>query len=139
MFIMSITIGDRAMEIKKILKILKPVILLVPFLSYNSAFPQDGKLMIYGLNCPAAPIKECAKIFSKEKNIQIEVMAGPEVTWIDQALKDADLIFSGAEYMLTQFIQSHPTVIDSAARTSLYLRPAGILVRKGNPKSIKSL
>ena len=41
--------------------------------------------------------------------------------------------------MLTQFIMNCPGLVDEKTRTSLYIRAAGILVRKGNPKQIKSL
>jgi len=41
--------------------------------------------------------------------------------------------------MLTEFMLKHPDLVDPRTRTSLYIRPAGILVRPGNPKKIKSL
>lgn len=41
--------------------------------------------------------------------------------------------------MLTEFIQKYPGFVDETTRTSLYIRAAGILVRKGNPKQVKSL
>jgi accessory colonization factor AcfC len=41
--------------------------------------------------------------------------------------------------MLTEFMLKHPDLVDPRTRNSLYVRPAGILVRPGNPKKIKSL
>jgi len=41
--------------------------------------------------------------------------------------------------MLTDFMLRHPGLVDPTTRVSLYVRPAGILVRKGNPRNIKSL
>jgi accessory colonization factor AcfC len=84
-------------------------------------------------------MEECAKLFAKDKGVEVKVTAGPTPKWIDQAQKDADLIFGGAEYMLTDFMLKYPEMMDAKTRTSLYVRPAGILVRKGNPKKIRSL
>jgi accessory colonization factor AcfC len=112
-------------------------LLLVCFRSELLA--QDTILKVYGPGGPLGPMKECAEIFSKAQGIKVEVIAGPESKWIDQAKQDADLIFGGAEYMLTDFILRHPGLVDENTRTSLYIRAAGILVRKQNPKQIKSL
>ncbi len=103
------------------------------------AAAQDKVLHVYGPGGPLGPMEECAQLFSKAKGVEVKVTAGPEAQWLDQARKDADLIFGGAEYMLTDFILRHPEMVDPKTRTSLYVRPVGILVRKGNPKRIRSL
>jgi len=107
---------------------------LPPYLSAH-----QKTLNVYGPGGPLGPMKEGAEIFSKAQGIEVKVVAGPESQWIAQAKQDADLIFGGAEYMLTQFIQNHPELLDEKTRETLYIRAAGILVRKGNPKQIKSL
>ena len=71
--------------------------------------------------------------------LPIKVIAGPETNWIEDAKRNAAIVFGGAEYMLTQFAMQHQGLIDSNTRTDLYERAAGILVRKGNPKNIGSL
>lgn len=96
-------------------------------------------LNVYGPGGPLGPMKECAEIFSQAHAVEVKVTAGPEDKWINQAQQDADIIFGGAEYMLTQFVQKHPGLVDEKTRAELYIRAAGILVRKGNPKRIKSL
>ena len=106
---------------------------------FSLAQAQEKVLRIYGPGGPLAPMKECAELFSKAEDIQVQVTAGPESKWIDQAKQDADLIFGGAEYMLSQFMLKYPDLVDEKTWTSLYIRPAGILVRKGNPKNIRSL
>ena len=60
---------------------------------------------------------------------------------IDQAVaqQDADLVYGGAEYMLTQTALAHPGLVDEASRTSLYARESAVLVRPGNPLHIKRL
>ncbi len=104
-----------------------------------SAYSANNVLKIYGPGGPLEPMKECGELFSKKYNIKVEVIAGPEKKWLEQAKKDADLIFGGAEYMFTQFDLNNPDFIDKNSRTSLYQRPIGILVRKGNPKKIKEI
>ena len=96
-------------------------------------------LYIYGPGGPAAAMEECAKIFSAKNSILVKVIAGPEAKWIDEAEKNADIVFGGAEYMLTQFKLQHAGLMDSTTRKELYKRGAGILVRPGNPKKINSL
>jgi len=103
------------------------------------AAAQDQVLHVYGPGGPLGPVEECAQLFSMAKGVEVKVTAGPEAQWLDQARKDADIIFGGAEYMLTDFILRHPEMVDPKTRTSLYVRPVGILVRKGNPKGIRSL
>lgn len=96
-------------------------------------------LNVYGPGGPAGPMKECAAIFAKARGVKVEVTAGPEAKWSAKAKRDADIIYGGAEYMLSQFVQKNPGLVDVKTRTQLYARAAGILVRKGNPKRIRSL
>ncbi len=100
---------------------------------------QGQTLNIYGPGGPLGPMKEAAEIFSKSQGVQVVVTAGPEANWIGQARQDADLIFGGAEYMLSQTMLANPGLLDEKTRVSLYIRAAGMLVRKGNPKQIKFL
>ena len=97
-----------------------------------------GKLDVYGPAGPAPAMKEAAEAFSKARNIQVEVTAGPTPDWKAQAGKDADLIFSGSEAMMTDFLAAFPD-LDPASVRPLYLRPSAILVRPGNPKHIKGV
>nr|WP_094777207.1 extracellular solute-binding protein [Domibacillus aminovorans] len=94
---------------------------------------------VYGPGGPLGPMEELAEQFKKETGINVNVIAGPEEKWIDQAKQDADIIYGGSEYMLRDFMLKHPGMINEKTRTELYPRAAGILVRKGNPKNIQSL
>ena len=95
-------------------------------------------LKAYGPGGPAPAMRESAKVFGEKKGISVEIKAGPTPSWKDSALKDADLIFSGSEYMMTDFVKENlQGLIDTATIHSLYLRPTAILVRPGNPKNIK--
>lgn len=95
---------------------------------------QDQVLHVYGPGGPLGPMEECAQNFSKDKGVEVKVTAGPTPKWLEQAWQDADLIFGGAEYMLTDFMLKYPDLVDAKTRTSLYIRPAGILVRRATPR-----
>jgi accessory colonization factor AcfC len=97
-------------------------------------------LRAYGPGGPAPAMREAAKEFGAKKGIVVEITAGPTLAWKDQAMKNADLIFSGSEYMMTDFVRKDlPGLIDSSTIRTLYLRPSAILVRPGNPKGIKGI
>lgn len=97
---------------------------------------QSDTLYVYGPGGPFGPINECAQIFGRQNRTAVKVTAGPESNWILAAQQNADIVYGGAEYMLTQFAMKHPGLVDIATRTELYKRGAAILVRPGNPKRI---
>jgi len=94
---------------------------------------------VYGPGGPLPAMKEAAEAFSKASGARLEVVAGPTDKWIVQARADADVIFSGSEYMMTDLVKAMEGRIDEASIASLYLRPSAILVRPGNPKAIRDL
>lgn len=103
------------------------------------AQPKPDTLYVYGPGGPFGPLNECAELFGKQSNKAVKVVAGPEKKWITDAKQNADIFFGGAEYMLTQFTSDHPELVEASTRTELYKRAAGILVRPGNPKNIRSI
>ena len=100
---------------------------------------QERPLLIYGPDGAFAPMKECAELFSLKSGIETKVTTAPGAAWIRQARQEADIIYEETEFGLTQFMGDYPCLVDEKTRTSLYPRPAGILVRKGNPKRIGSI
>jgi accessory colonization factor AcfC len=94
-------------------------------------------LCAYGPGGPYPAMKEAAELFGKQQNVKLEVAAGPTNQWIEKAKNDADIIYSGAEYMMTDFISAMEGRIDETTIAPLYLRPSSMLVRPGNPKRIK--
>ena len=92
-------------------------------------------LHVYGPGGPLPAMKEAAAAFSQAHGITIDVVAGPTPQWLDRARTDADLVFSGSETMMSDFIAALPSV-DPASVRPLYLRAAAILVRPGNPAQI---
>lgn len=93
----------------------------------------------YGPGGPLPAMKDAAEAFSKSRGIRVEVAGGPTDSWIEKARADGDLIFSGSEYMMTDFVKAMDGGIDEKTIVSLYLRPSAILVRRGNPKRIRDL
>jgi accessory colonization factor AcfC len=51
---------------------------------------------------------------------------------------DADLIYSGSETMMTDFLEAMGGDLMAATVTPLYLRASAMLVPPGNPRQIKS-
>jgi accessory colonization factor AcfC len=95
-------------------------------------------LRIYGPGGPEPAIREAARQFGAAHGIDIAVTAGPTGRWIDAAKADADLIYSGSETMMTDFLNAMGGELVAATVTPLYLRASAILVRPGNPRQIES-
>jgi len=117
----------------------RSIIIIVLMANVAVAFAQKDTLHIYGPGGPLSAMQDCAKAFTAKTGIPVKVTGGPEPKWLSQAQADGDVIYGGAEYMLTQFMQTHPGMVDAATRVELYKRRAAILVRSGNPKQITSL
>ena len=94
-------------------------------------------LNVYGPGGPAPAMKEAAKSFGAMHKVEVNVTAGPTPQWADKAKQDADVVFSGAENMMSDFAKALPGAFDLKEAEPLYLRPVAILVRPGNPKHIQ--
>ena len=97
----------------------------------------QGVLKMYGPGGPLPAMQEAATAFEAAYQIKVEIVGGPTPKWIDQARADADLIFSGSETMMTDYVWAMEERIVEQSITPLYLRPATILVRRGNPAKIR--
>ena len=95
-------------------------------------------LHMYGPGGPAPAMKEAAAAFERAGGAKIEVVAGPTPQWLPQAKNDADLVFSGSETMMTDFVGALEPQLAHREVTPLYLRPLAMLVRPGNPRQIRS-
>nr|WP_295106030.1 substrate-binding domain-containing protein [uncultured Caulobacter sp.] len=98
-----------------------------------------GPVHVYGPGGPAPAMKEAAAGFAAKRGVKVEVVAGPTKDWIVQAKGDADVIYSGSETMMSDFMVALDGQIVPSTAEPLYLRRSAILVRKGNPKRIKGL
>ncbi|GAC1492601.1 MAG: AcfC family putative adhesin [Gemmatimonadaceae bacterium] len=118
-------------------------LLLIFFAVASGQAASSGRetIHIYGPGGPLAAMKEAAAEFSRHRGVQVEVVGGPTTQWLERAKSDADIIFSGAENMMTDFIgqlkDAPAGQIDVATVDPLYIRPSAILVRPGNPKRIR--
>lgn len=84
-------------------------------------------------------MEECAQTFYKDQGVPITIVAGHGPGWVEKAKKDADLMCLGVTHLYSQFVLQHPGLVEQNMWESVYVRPAGILVRKGNPRGIKRL
>jgi accessory colonization factor AcfC len=96
----------------------------------------DEVVNVYGPGGPAPAMKEAAKTFGDVHHVTVNVVAGPTPQWVDRAKGDADVVYSGAENMMSDFAKALPGAFDLKDVEPLYLRPVAILVRPGNPKHI---
>lgn len=107
--------------------------LMLSFLSMNTI----AAINVYGPGGPAPAMHEAAKQFKNKTGIDVHVTAGPTSQWADKAKLDADIIYSGSEAMMSDLESVFADKILKDSIEPLYLRPAAILVRKGNPKHIQ--
>lgn len=116
------------------------MVVSVFFAIFSVTFADQPFIKVYGPGGPAPAMREAAEVFKNKRGVTVEVIAGPTSMWKDNAIKDADLIFSGSEYMMSDFVRKDlPGLIDVTTIRTLYLRPSAILVRPGNPKQIKGV
>jgi accessory colonization factor AcfC len=123
-------------QLKKLETLLLGMIVLM-IISTATFAQSKNTIYVYGPGGPFPPMNEAAKIFSQKNNVDIIVTKGPTYKWIESAKENGDLIYSGAEFMMQNFIWAMDGKIDENTVQPLYLRPSGLLVRKGNPKKIK--
>jgi accessory colonization factor AcfC len=94
-------------------------------------------LNIYGPGGPAPVMKQAAAVFQKKTGVAVSVTAGPTPMWISKARGDADIIYSGSETMMSDFIDAMGDQLSPDAAEPLYLRPMAMLVRPGNPTHVR--
>lgn len=97
------------------------------------------KLHVFGPGGPYTPMAECARTFHEATGTEVAVAMGTPEQWIETAREKGDLIYGGAEYMMSDFISSYPGMVDESTVTNLYTREVGIIVRKDNPSGIATL
>ncbi|MFT3804355.1 MAG: substrate-binding domain-containing protein [Burkholderiaceae bacterium] len=103
----------------------------------GSAANEPVTINVYGPGGPAPAMKEAAKAYAAAHRVTVNVVAGPTPQWVERARQDADVVFSGAENMMSDFARALPGAFDLHEAEPLYLRPVAILVRPGNPKGIE--
>ena len=94
---------------------------------------------VYGPGGPGPAMTDSAQTFNARYGANVIVTAGPTANWQDAAMQDADIFYSGAENMMTDFVSEFGAQIDESTIDPLYVRVATILVHPGNPLKIKRL
>ncbi|WP_336949007.1 extracellular solute-binding protein [Acinetobacter junii] len=100
--------------------------------------PKDGVIKVYGAGGPHHLFKKIAENYSKKTGKKVEIQFGPEATWSTKAQADADIIWGTSEQSMTGFLKNYKS-FNSKDVVPIYIRPAIIAVKKGNPKKIKSI
>ncbi|MBY7733735.1 extracellular solute-binding protein [Francisella philomiragia] len=118
------------------LKVFKKTLLLGLVMSVNSLY---ADINLYGPGGPHTVLIDAAKKFEEKTNIKVNVNFGPESTWRDKAKKDADILFGPSQQSATAIIYDFRDKFELKDLQSMYYHDAIILVKKGNPKNIKSL
>ncbi|MEF2232394.1 MAG: substrate-binding domain-containing protein [Pseudodesulfovibrio sp.] len=98
-----------------------------------------ASLVVYGPGGPYPAIRRCADLFGAGRGVVVDVRFGEPAKQADQAAKDGDVYYTGAEYMMDDFIRDYPALLDASAVIYPAARRVGIIVRRGNPKEVESL
>lgn len=97
----------------------------------------DKILRVYGPGGPHRVFEECADLFMASHDISVEVIKALPHDLERRLPEDGDIYYGGAEYMLEEFNQLNPGVLNMSSLVELEPRQIGIIVRKGNPLEIK--
>ncbi len=105
-----------------------------PFIKHGA---HDGVVRLYGAGGPDTAFRKVAAALTAETGVKVEVTGGPEPTWSKKAQADANILWGTAEEDMTALLETY-SAFQWADVTPVYLRPAIIAVRKGNPKGIRT-
>jgi len=120
-------------------RIMLLALLLLPTSAWASNRPAAKTLYVYGPGGPHHVIKECAERFRDRHGVNVAVIKAMPSELERRLSQNGDIYFGGAEYMLEDFHQRNPDVLDMTSVTYLHPRRIGILVRKGNPLEIRGI
>ncbi|MGL4367890.1 MAG: substrate-binding domain-containing protein [Brevinemataceae bacterium] len=108
------------------------------FLLFITSNTYTQSINLYGPGGPHIALSEVAESFKKDTGILVNVNFGPEAKWSQQALKNADILFSASDNQMTAFLQTYKN-FSQAHVHPIYLHDALIIVQKGNPKKITGI
>lgn len=98
--------------------------------------PKDGILRLYGAGGPDTAFRKVADAWQEKTGKKVEIIAGPEKKWAPDAQRNADILWGTSQQSMTAFLESFKS-FSSSDVVPIYVRPAVIGVRKGNPKHIQ--
>lgn len=118
---------------------MKKILFIIFITCSQITFAQSDSIFIFGSDGPYPAFQKIADAFEKEYNIEVIITKDPLPNWEKEAHQKADLIFSGSEHMMTQFSDVFAHEIYEPSILPLYKRESGLIVRKGNPKKVRSI
>lgn len=98
--------------------------------------PKDGTVRFYGAGGPHTAFQKVADAWTARTGQRIVITAGPESKWSAKAQADADILWGTSEQSMTAFLETYKTFSSDQVQP-IYIRPAIIAVKKGNPKGIR--
>jgi len=112
--------------------------------AWETAMAQSGdipgaSLVVYGPGGPYRAIRECADLFGAARGLTVDVRFGEPAVQAAQAARDGDVYYTGAEYMMDDFMRDHPGLVDASTIIYPASRRLGVIVARGNPKGIGGL
>ena len=102
----------------------------------NGNQARDGVIRLYGACGPQNALRKVADAWERSNDLSVTITCGPEPSWSRKAQDDADIIWGTSEQSMTAFLQSFPS-FPSKDVVPIYLRPAIIAVKTGNPLRIQ--
>lgn len=111
--------------------------LAVMLLAMSSTVFAD--INLYGPGGPHTALKDAASVYTEKTGVKVNVNFGPQGTWNDKAKENADILFGASEQSALAIARDHSDKFDEKAIEPLVLRKSILLVKKGNPKNIKSI
>lgn len=118
------------------------VFLMIFIMSSSLCFAEEPQqkplLKVYGTEDPFPAIRIAGDAFAAREGIRVQVVSEPSTSWVKTAQKDADVIYSSSENVMDDY-NDRLGIIDADTVTTLFLRPAALIVRPGNPKKIKGI
>ena len=97
---------------------------------------RDGVIRLYGACGPQNALRKVADAWERSNGLSVNITCGPESSWSQKAQANADIIWGTSEQSMTAFLQSFPS-FHSKDVVPIYLRPAIIAVKTGNPRRIQ--
>jgi len=115
------------------------LVLLLTAAGGAAAEMKTRSLLVYGPGGPHHVITECAELYQEKHGVAVAVVKARPDELAEKLGTQGDLYYGGAEYMLEEFAQSNPGILDMHAAEELHPRRIGIVVRKGNPLDIDGI
>lgn len=122
------------MTVSRSLTICVTLLLTAASGAFAEAVPRT--LLAYGPGGPHHVLKECAELYEEKHGVAVAVVKARPNELVEKLGSEGDLYYGGAEFMLEEFAQNNPGILDLHAAEKLYPRRIGIVVRKGNPLDI---